>query len=61
MAQYFLSLLHGRIDRSQPDAADGLQIGGGITDENARAWIDAGASKVTSVTNGQVNLDSTLY
>lgn len=24
----------------------GLQVGGGITDENAREWIDAGASKV---------------
>ncbi|KAF8621591.1 hypothetical protein AX15_007616 [Amanita polypyramis BW_CC] len=24
----------------------GLQIGGGITDENAREWLDAGASKV---------------
>ncbi|CAG8483825.1 6304_t:CDS:2, partial [Ambispora gerdemannii] len=25
---------------------DGLQIGGGITDENAQDWIDAGAEKV---------------
>lgn len=24
---------------------DGLQIGGGITDVNAKRWIDAGASK----------------
>lgn len=24
----------------------GLQVGGGITDENAREWIDAGAEKV---------------
>lgn len=24
----------------------GLQVGGGITDENARQWLDAGASKV---------------
>ncbi|KAL1747459.1 hypothetical protein HDZ31DRAFT_31898 [Schizophyllum fasciatum] len=24
----------------------GLQVGGGITDENAREWLDAGASKV---------------
>lgn len=24
----------------------GLQVGGGITDENAKEWIDAGAEKV---------------
>lgn len=24
----------------------GLQVGGGITDENAKEWLDAGASKV---------------
>ncbi len=24
----------------------GLQVGGGVTDENARTWLDAGASKV---------------
>lgn len=27
---------------------DNLQIGGGITDQNAREWIDAGAGKVRS-------------
>lgn len=25
----------------------GLQVGGGITDQNAREWIDAGAEKVS--------------
>lgn len=25
---------------------EGLQIGGGITEANAREWLDAGASKV---------------
>jgi phosphoribosylformimino-5-aminoimidazole carboxamide ribotide isomerase len=29
----------------------GLQIGGGIDVENARKWIDAGASKVTCVSH----------
>lgn len=24
----------------------GLQVGGGITDENAKYWLDSGASKV---------------
>lgn len=27
----------------------GLQVGGGITDQNAREWIDAGAEKVGKV------------
>jgi len=27
-------------------SAGGLQIGGGITDKNAKEWLDAGASKV---------------
>jgi len=26
--------------------AGGLQLGGGVTDENAQYWLDAGASKV---------------
>lgn len=26
--------------------AGGLQIGGGINDQNAKEWLDAGASKV---------------
>jgi len=26
----------------------GLQVGGGINDQNAKEWIDAGASKVSS-------------
>lgn len=29
----------------------GLQIGGGITEANAREWLDAGASKVCTVTS----------
>lgn len=28
------------------DELGGLQIGGGINDENAKEWLDAGASKV---------------
>ena len=28
---------------------DGLQIGGGINDKNAKSWIEAGASKVRSL------------
>src|SRR5690606_4668553 len=27
----------------------GLQVGGGITDQNAREWIDAGAEKVWEI------------
>lgn len=37
-------------DEAARDALDawpgGLQVGGGITEENAREWLDAGASKV---------------
>ena len=29
----------------------GLQIGGGITETNAREWLDAGASKVCTSTS----------
>lgn len=28
--------------------ADGLHVGGGITEENAQEWIDAGAEKVSA-------------
>lgn len=29
----------------------GLQIGGGINDQNAQGWLDAGASKVSTENN----------
>ena len=29
----------------------GLQIGGGITEANAREWLDAGASKVRTLSS----------
>lgn len=32
----------------------GLQVGGGITDANAKEWIDAGAEKVFSTTEREV-------
>jgi phosphoribosylformimino-5-aminoimidazole carboxamide ribotide isomerase len=34
----------------------GLQVGGGITDQNAREWIESGAEKVTSLRS-----DSSCY
>lgn len=56
-----MMMLHGkRLKRGQVNTLDpdiprhlikvgnlgGLQIGGGINDQNAQEWIDAGASKV---------------
>lgn len=32
---------------------NGLQVGGGITLDNAQEWLDAGASKVYSSTQGK--------
>ena len=32
-------------------SAGGLQLGGGINDQNAKEWLDAGASKVSNKFN----------
>lgn len=39
-------LPHGSNPMPMPRRAGHLQLGGGITDANAREWLDAGASKV---------------
>lgn len=38
----------------------GLQVGGGITDANAKEWIDAGAEKVFSTTEREVVVHWTI-
>lgn len=41
---------------------DGMQVGGGITEKNAREWIDKGAEKVrTPIIKFRTSLDDTIY